>query len=92
MNDVSNNTINICELKNKYDLFRLLKVSEKKYYYVLYQKLETYSLFDIQKKNGGIRRISAPCRDLLYMQRRIAESLNYFFKFNANRVHGFVKE
>ena len=92
MNDVSNNTINICELNNKYDLFRLLKVSERKYYYVLYQKLETYSLFDIQKKNGGIRRISAPCRDLLYMQRRIAESLNNFYKFNDKTVHGFVKE
>jgi RNA-directed DNA polymerase len=50
-----------------------------------------YRVYQIPKKSGGVRVISAPDEYLLYIQRLIKELLDIFFEANAFS-HGFLKD
>lgn len=87
---------------------KLLEVKTGMLSYVLYKqpKSELYKKFEISKKTGGVREISAPCPHLKLIQQRLAAVLvgcyselkksNISVVKNKNHVrrevsHGFVK-
>jgi RNA-directed DNA polymerase len=51
---------------------------------------KNYREFDIPKRSGGTRRISAPQTNLIILQRSLAAQLERTFKLKAS-VHGFAK-
>jgi len=66
--------------------------------YILYKKgmSSNYKTFDIKKRNGGLRHISAPTPDLKLLQRRLAkvlqdaaDDIRVSNKFGDNLAHGF---
>lgn len=70
----------LASLKGATDLrgvARLLEVKPGMLSYVLYKqpKLQLYKNFEISKKTGGIREISAPCPHLKLIQQRLAAIL-----------------
>ena len=67
----------INEIKNRNELADFLAVPRKKLTYILYvKKIDNYyTSFDISKKNGGVRHIYAPYRDLKNIQRKIGDAL-----------------
>jgi len=74
------------------DLARLLNVSFRKFLvYYLYRVPETarYLEFDIKKRNGGTRRISAPATNLKLIQQRLNVVLRAVYRPKPS-VHGFV--
>ena len=66
-------------------------VSTKQLGFYLAKRDERYFNFEIPKKTGGIRVISAPDRLLKKMQRRIALALSLFYKPLASTT-GFVNQ
>lgn len=82
------------------EVARLINVNIKEITYVLY-KVRTesfYTSFEIPKKDGSARVISAPNRKLKWIQRRLAEALKsrheHFMAINnikSNISHGFEK-
>ncbi|MEH2951276.1 retron Ec67 family RNA-directed DNA polymerase/endonuclease [Sporofaciens sp. JLR.KK001] len=90
----------INEIKNRNELADFLAVPRKKLTYILYvKKIDNYyTSFDISKKNGGVRHIYAPYRDLKNIQRKIGDALwkyqkEIWKKNNINPIisHGFEK-
>ena len=82
-------------LKTLADLSFLLKFDLKKLSYILY-KLQggpsgQYSEFDVKKRSGGTRRISAPYTGLKAVQHKLAISLQDIYMVKKP-VHGFVRE
>jgi RNA-directed DNA polymerase len=90
------------------DVAKLLEVKTGMLSYVLYKqsKSELYRKFDISKKTGGVREISAPCPHLKLIQQRLAailadcsselRKMHTTAVQNKNHVrrevsHGFVK-
>lgn len=67
----------INEVTSRNELADILNVPRKRLTYLLYVKgMENlYSAFDIPKKNGEFRYISAPNRELKIIQRRLANEL-----------------
>ena len=65
------------EIKSRDDLAEFLKVPLTKLNYVLYvKKVENcYAQFEIPKKSGGVRQISAPNTDLKEIQVKLAAAL-----------------
>ena len=65
------------EVKTRQDLATLLNIKNSQLTYILYVKSteEFYTSFAVPKKNGGIRKISAPGGNLKYVQRRLANLL-----------------
>lgn len=59
------------------ELAKLLGFKPKAISYVLYIKNseQKYTKFEIPKRSGGMRQISAPCSELMSLQRRLAELL-----------------
>ncbi|PGC78808.1 retron Ec67 family RNA-directed DNA polymerase/endonuclease, partial [Bacillus toyonensis] len=89
------------DIKTRDDLSDFLKIPTSKLTYVLYKKKTSnlYTSFEIPKKNGGIRHIKAPLKDLKEIQKRLALSLwthqKYIWKengINPNISHAFQKE
>lgn len=77
------------------DLSCLLKFDLKKLSYILY-KLNggpngQYKEFDVKKRSGGTRKISAPYTGLKAVQHKLAVSLQDIYMVKKS-VHGFVRE
>ncbi len=78
-------------MQDRKDVAAALGVSEKLLCYVLYgaRLRRRYQQFDIPKRSGGIRIISAPPRGLLNIQRRAYQVLLQYYRPKFC-VHGFV--
>ena len=58
--------------------------------YVLYKKKKLYCQFEIKKRGGGVRIITAPCDELKYIQRKLLKFLENNYHFLSCQ-HGFIK-
>ncbi|HEN8800260.1 TPA: retron Ec67 family RNA-directed DNA polymerase/endonuclease [Pseudomonas putida] len=67
------------------DLANILEVPAKSVSYLLYirPKAELYEEFEVPKKTGGVRKISAPCSELKYLQKQLAKLLQEC----SNEIH-----
>ncbi len=66
----------------------LLQFQPKALAYILYKKppLAKYSSFDVPKRGGGVRKISAPSPELMLLQRNLSDLLqNCIEEINAGR-------
>ncbi len=83
----SNDPILECETREQ--LAEVLGVSVTTLTYFAYGSGKKYTSFDIPKKSGGTRTISAPVEGLVEIQRKLA---SHFVKLYPNLayVHGFV--
>lgn len=81
------------EVKTVRELATILDTSYKILQYNLYkiQDEEKYEVFQIKKRNGGIRQICAPISGIKRLQKNLSIILNHLYspKFCA---HGYVKE
>lgn len=71
-----------------HDVAALLQFQPKALAYILYKKapLDKYRSFDIPKRGGGLREISAPSADLMLLQRRLSDLLqNCLQEINQGR-------
>jgi len=90
--------LSLATLKTRNDLATFLGLSPKELSYILYAKRTEnyYTTFDIPKKAGGYRTISAPQSPLKEIQRLLAASLSaYYDEVYANIYsvsHGFHKK
>ena len=84
-----------------HDLAELLGFKPKALSYIVFKKTNEvkYSHFEIPKKNGGVRKISAPCSDLSKLQQRVSQLLqdciaeiNDSKKINSKLSHGFQRK
>jgi RNA-directed DNA polymerase len=82
------------------DVAPLLQFQPKALAYILYKKppLTKYSSFDVPKRGGGVRKISAPSPDLLLLQQRLSdllqncvEEINQLRKRKDTLAHGFKR-
>lgn len=80
------------------ELAYFLKITEKKLNYILYvvNTSSYYTSFEIPKKNGGVRQIHAPTKDLKALQRNLATTLSDINESNKNGKkknisHGFER-
>ncbi len=66
-----------CDIKNREDLANFLKIPLRHLTHLLYVKKvdNCYTTFTIPKKSGGERQICAPNRELMAVQRKIANKL-----------------
>lgn len=79
-------------LENRGDIAKLLDVNEKDLIYYLYilPRNTQYKSFDIAKKSGTKRRISAPSSSLKILQRKLNQILHYIYPAKPS-VHGFIQ-
>lgn len=65
------------ECQTKFDLAKLLQIEPQNLTYLIYglSDEEKYKEFTIPKKNGGVRRIHAPIKELKDLQRRLSNIL-----------------
>ncbi|MGM0861950.1 MAG: retron Ec67 family RNA-directed DNA polymerase/endonuclease [Bacillota bacterium] len=85
------------DIETRNDLADFLKIPKSQLSYLLYFKdvNNSYTSFDISKKNGGIRKIKAPTDELKEIQRKLAEALykHREKKQNKNNIsHAFKKD
>jgi len=86
------------DIKTRNDLADFLEIPRKKLSYLLYKKdINTlYSSFEIDKKNGGVRKINAPLAELKDIQRKLSAALYKHKKkkqgIKNNLSHAFEKE
>lgn len=75
------------------DLAEVLDIKESTLTFLLYKlsKDEKYTSFTVQKRNGGIREISAPVYGLKSVQKKLASELIKVYPGRAC-VHGFVPQ
>ncbi|MEA3408593.1 MAG: reverse transcriptase domain-containing protein [Chloroflexota bacterium] len=80
-------------LQTREDIAELLDVSNSKLVYHLYTvpHPERYAVFEIPKRSGGHREISAPATALKIIQRKLNQVLQQVYEPKAS-VHGFVAE
>ncbi|WP_249316573.1 retron Ec67 family RNA-directed DNA polymerase/endonuclease [Bacillus sp. FJAT-50079] len=86
------------DIKTRNHLADFLKIPRKNLSYLLYKRgINTlYSSFEIDKKNGGVRKINAPLAELKDIQKKLAVAL-YKHKKNNQKIknnlsHAFEKE
>lgn len=83
------------KISTRKDLVKFLGIPEKLLTYVLYvKKVDSfYTTFEIPKKNGGVRKISAPSEQLKQIQKILANKLyeHREKKRTTNISHGFEK-
>ena len=72
--------MNFLDLKSKTDLCDYLNISEKELNILLYSKKSFYSSHYKRKKNGGKRLISAPNRQLKYVQHILKKGFDEFYE------------
>lgn len=72
------------------DLCSILNISKGYLNYILFVKEKNYITFEIPKKNGGVRKISAPTTELKVIQQRLATLLYNCYDF-LDVQHGFIK-
>lgn len=75
-----NDVANILEIPSSF-LRQILIVSKK----------SNYGTFTIKKKSGDDRRIHAPSKNLLIIQKKLTSILNLVYK-NHDNSHGFIKD
>ncbi len=65
------------EIKTRNELADFLGIKRSTLSYILYRKRieNCYTTFEIPKKSGGVRKISAPVDELKYIQRKLASAL-----------------
>lgn len=86
------------DLKTRNELADFLRIPRKKISYLLYKNdINTfYMSFEIDKKNGGVRKINSPLAELKEIQRKLAVALYNHKKKNQkknnNLSHAFEKE
>lgn len=82
----------ISSLRDLDDLAKFLNTSKKQliYYSIVLPEPKKYKSFDIPKKNGEVRKISAPVKTLKYIQTQLSNKLQEIYE-PLNAVHGFVK-
>ena len=80
-------------LRTAQDVADLLEVDLKRLIYHLYRvpRSQHYTTFDIPKKSGGIRRISAPVTALKIIQQKLNQVLQHVYQPKPS-VHGFALE
>ena len=78
-------------LRTRKDVAELLEIDDSRLVYHLYivPPSKRYTTFDIPKKSGGVRGISAPATALKIIQRKLNQVLQHVYEFKAP-VHGFV--
>ncbi|WP_394181042.1 reverse transcriptase domain-containing protein [Marinomonas posidonica] len=83
------------------DLAFFLKVTPKHLTYIAYHldEIYKYSEFEIPKKSGGFRKISAPHIPIKILQKKLSdffqccfEEILYLNNVNNKIIHGFIKE
>jgi RNA-directed DNA polymerase len=88
------------------DVATLLQFQAKAVAYIIYKKpiQNRYKSFEISKRNGGIRKISAPAADLRLLQQRLSDLLQNCIeeindnkklknkKFKDDLAHGFKRK
>jgi RNA-directed DNA polymerase len=84
------------EVKTRNELADFLNIPRKQLSYHLYIKgiNNSYTSFEIKKKNGGIRKIHAPSEELKGIQRKLVRGLSTFMidKWKKKNIsHGFQK-
>ena len=82
-------TVIPAELSSKSELLKHLGVSPAELKKIWWFRGRMYSHFNISKRSGKVRLISAPDYRLKMLQRKIAHSLSGFYN-PRNPVHGFV--
>jgi len=85
--------VEFLSLQSLSELAVFLGISKKKLTFLLYglDDNEKYSVFEIKKKSGGVRRISAPHIALKTAQRIVADVLVDIYDSRYS-VHGYVKD
>ena len=80
------------ETITRQDLARELNTTEKKLTYLIYKVPDSkrYKSFEIPKRNGEKRQITAPNKYLKALQRKLADKLNEVYPGRAE-VHGYSK-
>ena len=78
-------------LRTRKDVAELLEIDDSRLVYHLYivPPSKRYATFDIPKKSGGVRGISAPATALKIIQRKLNQVLQHVYESKAP-VHGFV--
>lgn len=89
-----------CDISSRNELADFLSISRKELTYILYiKRIENcYHTFEIPKKSGGVRTISAPSNKLKYIQRglsielyRYRQAIHKDNNIRLNVSHGFEK-
>jgi len=78
-------------LRTRQDVAELLEIDDSRLVYHLFivPPSQQYTEFDIPKKSGGVRKISAPATALQIIQRKLNQVLQHVYEPKAP-VHGFV--
>jgi len=84
-------TIIPAELSTKNELLKHLGVSPEELKKIWWFRGQMYSHFNISKRSGKVRLISAPDYRLKMLQQKIARSLSAIYN-PRNPVHGFVPD
>ncbi|MDT2600281.1 retron Ec67 family RNA-directed DNA polymerase/endonuclease [Enterococcus hulanensis] len=87
-------------VKTRDEFADLINVPKQKLTYILYKKVENlYSSFEIPKKDGSLRKIDAPMKDLRDIQKKLANLLTVDKRINQeekgirlNISHGFERD
>ncbi|MBC2080806.1 RNA-directed DNA polymerase [Listeria booriae] len=91
------------DIKTREDFFNILNIPLKNMTYLLYNKEKkgtenSYHSFEIKKRNGGVRVIHAPNKELKFVQQRLLKALWrnqtkvwHDKKINPSISHGFQK-
>ena len=84
---------NFKQLHSRQELAKLLEIEDKVLIYVLYRNgiANYYKTFDVVKKNGGLRKISAPSGSLKIIQSKLREILDICYNPRPC-VQGYVKD
>jgi RNA-directed DNA polymerase len=84
---------NFANLRWRRDVATLLEVPEQYLIYYLYRipPNRRYKAFEVRKKNGGARRISAPNTNLKVVQAKLAQILGSVYKPRPS-AHGFIEK
>lgn len=79
------------DIKTRNDLADFLNIPKKKLSYLLYKNdINTlYTSFEIDKKNGGVRKINAPLTELKDIQRKLAVAL-YNHKKKKQEIKNYI--
>ncbi|HPR40328.1 MAG TPA: serine protease, partial [Oscillospiraceae bacterium] len=69
-------------MKTREDVAAILGIKEKSLRYFLFKKRpeNMYHTFEIPKKNGKSRKISAPCKELKEIQKKLAHVLTFIYE------------
>lgn len=84
--------LNLLQIPYIFDLKHLSEhcfTSEKQLFFFIHNKRKSYSSFQIPKKNGSMRRIDAPSKNLKIVQRWILQNILYKL-IPSEQAHGFI--